>query len=195
MNSVMDSLREARRQRGLTQREVAEVMGTTQSAVARMEGGGVSPRLGTVSAYAAVVGSELTAGPPDLLGECVEHVRRALALDDPDTALRALVQFIDDALRVTSVDAVLLREPPSSGDRRWDAAVAAAAAWVARRRACDAPGWTAAPSRFLDGPWFPVADVLGRPLSAALAAHLLAAAPVEFFGRGVIIDAATLESV
>jgi len=195
MKSVMGVLREAREERGLTQREIAEAMGTTQSAVARMESGGVSPRLVTVSAYAAAVGSELTAGPPDLLGKCVEGVRQALAHDGADAALRALLQFIDDASRVPSVDAVFLREPPSTGDRRWDAAVAAGAAWVARRRGCDALGWAAAPSRFLDGPWFPAADILGRPLSAALAAHLLAVAPVEFFGRGVIIDPTTLESV
>lgn len=194
MDLVTD-LRTARRRRGMTQREVAEAMGTTQSAIARLEGHHTSPRLSTLTAYATLVGVDLAAGPPDLLDRCVADIRDALAEEDADGALRALVQFVDDATSAEQVDEVLRREPPSSGDRRWDAAVAAAAAWVARRRGCATPGWTAAPSRFLDGPWFPAADVLGRRLSAGLAAHLLVAAPPEFFGRGVVIDAETLRSV
>jgi DNA-binding XRE family transcriptional regulator len=47
----------ARRRAGLTQREVAARMGTTRSAVARLENGLFHrPRLTTVEAYAIVVG-------------------------------------------------------------------------------------------------------------------------------------------
>jgi hypothetical protein len=66
---------------------------------------------------------------------------------------------------------------------------------IARQQGVAPPAWTAAPSKYLEGPWFVVADVLGRPVTASLAAYLLSAAPADFFGRGVIIDAATLESV
>lgn len=41
---------------GLTQTEVAARMGTSQSAVARMEAGGSDVRLSTVERYAAAVG-------------------------------------------------------------------------------------------------------------------------------------------
>ncbi len=179
----------------MTQREVGESMGTTQSAVARLEGGHASPRLETLQSYAAAVGSVLTAGVRDVLAGCAASVRKSLAEGDADAALRALLQSVDDASGIDRVEEVLRREPPTTGDRRWDAALAAAAAWVARHREVESPGWAAAPSRFLDGPWFPVEDVLGRPISAQLAAHLLAVAPVEFFGRGVVIDADTLRSV
>ena len=46
----------------LTQAELAERMGTTQSAIARMEGGGVRPTLETLEKLAAAVGGELVVG-------------------------------------------------------------------------------------------------------------------------------------
>ena len=46
----------ARTQAGLTQAEVAERMGTTQSAVARLEGGKAAPSLRSLQRYAQAVG-------------------------------------------------------------------------------------------------------------------------------------------
>lgn len=51
-----------RTEAGLTQAELAERMGTTQSAVARMEGGGSRPSLDTLEKLAAAVGQELVVG-------------------------------------------------------------------------------------------------------------------------------------
>lgn len=47
---------------GLTQAELAARMGTTQSAIARMEGGGTRPTLETLEKLAVAVGSELVVG-------------------------------------------------------------------------------------------------------------------------------------
>lgn len=47
----------ARARAGLTQADVAERMGTTQSAIARMEGGRRVPSLRSVQRYARAVGS------------------------------------------------------------------------------------------------------------------------------------------
>lgn len=47
---------------GLTQAELAERMGTTQSAIARMEGGGSRPTLETLEKLAGAVGAELIVG-------------------------------------------------------------------------------------------------------------------------------------
>jgi len=49
---------DARARAGLTQAEVAARMGTTQSAVARMEGGKRPPSLRTLERYAAAVGAK-----------------------------------------------------------------------------------------------------------------------------------------
>ena len=57
---VIDQLLKARTRAGLTQDAVAEKMGTTKSAVSRLEGSGKhSPSLGTLRRYAQAVGCEL----------------------------------------------------------------------------------------------------------------------------------------
>jgi predicted transcriptional regulator len=55
---------------GLTQTQVAARMGTSQSAVARVEAGGSDVRLSTVERYAAAVGHvvEWSLGTPDQIG-------------------------------------------------------------------------------------------------------------------------------
>lgn len=51
-----------RTEASLTQAELAERMGTTQSAIARMEGGGTQPTLDTLERIAAAVGADLVVG-------------------------------------------------------------------------------------------------------------------------------------
>jgi transcriptional regulator with XRE-family HTH domain len=54
---------------GLTQVDLAHRMGTTQSAIARMEGGGTRPTLETLEKLAAAVGGELVVGVGENLSE------------------------------------------------------------------------------------------------------------------------------
>ena len=51
-----------RTEAALTQAELAGRMGTTQSAIARMEGGGTRPSLETLEKLAAAVGADLVVG-------------------------------------------------------------------------------------------------------------------------------------
>ena len=114
----------------------------------------------------------------------------AVAANDADTALRAMLQLMEDARSGRIMD--LNVDPGSTGSRRWDAFCAAAVASVASSLALPTPEWTLEPSRFLDAPWFPSEDILGRPLSVPIAGYLLANAPSEFNARGVLVDADTL---
>lgn len=57
--SVIEAMIRARAEAGLTQAEVAERAGTTQSAIARLEAGRVSPSVATLRKYAAAVGKRL----------------------------------------------------------------------------------------------------------------------------------------
>ena len=69
MNSVATIVRQARSDAGLTQAELADRAGTTQSAIARLESGGANPRLSTLEDVLAATGHELTiAATPDNSG-------------------------------------------------------------------------------------------------------------------------------
>jgi transcriptional regulator with XRE-family HTH domain len=68
--SLVAGLAEQRQSAGLSQTEVAARMGTSQSAVARLEAGEADVRASTLERYAAAVGSEITwqleDGRPDM---------------------------------------------------------------------------------------------------------------------------------
>jgi DNA-binding XRE family transcriptional regulator len=57
--SVIEALIRARTKAKLTQSELAQRIGTTQSAIARLEGGRVSPSLATLRRYAEATGARL----------------------------------------------------------------------------------------------------------------------------------------
>ncbi|WP_374624222.1 helix-turn-helix domain-containing protein [Devosia sp.] len=57
--AVIEALVRARTGAGLTQTELAKRIGTTQSAIARLEGGGTSPSLATLRRYAEATGTRL----------------------------------------------------------------------------------------------------------------------------------------
>lgn len=57
--AVIEALIKARMRARLSQSELARRIGTTQSAIARLEGGGVSPSLATLQRYAEATGSKL----------------------------------------------------------------------------------------------------------------------------------------
>ena len=58
--ALIEALVRARAAAKLTQAELAQRLGTTQSAVARLEGGRASPSFGTLRRYAAATGTRLT---------------------------------------------------------------------------------------------------------------------------------------
>ena len=59
---LVEALVRARTAAKLTQAEVARRLGTTQSAIARLEGGRVSPSFSTLRRYAEATGTRLTVG-------------------------------------------------------------------------------------------------------------------------------------
>ncbi|MDX6697285.1 MAG: hypothetical protein QOE65_682 [Solirubrobacteraceae bacterium] len=65
MKSAASIVREARTAAGLTQAELARRMGTTQSAVARLEAKGANPRLKTLEAAVRATGRSLEVDTPD----------------------------------------------------------------------------------------------------------------------------------
>ena len=60
--ALVAQLIRARTEAKLTQAELAQRLGTTQSAIARLEGGRVSPSIATLRRYAEATGTRLTVG-------------------------------------------------------------------------------------------------------------------------------------
>jgi transcriptional regulator with XRE-family HTH domain len=57
--TIIETLIRARNDAKLSQAELAKRIGTTQSAIARLESGGISPSLSTLRRYAAATGTRL----------------------------------------------------------------------------------------------------------------------------------------
>ena len=60
--ALVEALVRARAAAKLTQADIARRLGTTQSAIARLEGGRVSPSFATLRRYAEATGTRLTVG-------------------------------------------------------------------------------------------------------------------------------------
>ena len=58
--AVISAFIKARIKKGITQKELAQKMGTKQSAIARLEGGNVNPSLNFLGKLASVMGYKLT---------------------------------------------------------------------------------------------------------------------------------------
>jgi len=86
-------IREARRRAGLTQRELAERVGTTQSAIARLERGGTEP------AYERVVEAVRACG--------LELVPQLVAADDADWSIASTNLAVGPDARVRRHQAAL----------------------------------------------------------------------------------------
>ncbi len=195
MSSVVEQLVGLRRERGLTQADVAERLGTSQPVIARLEAGGRDPRLSTLERYARVVGADLdvrTAGPRGYAADLADCIRERLDRPEPTTTtFREVVQFIDDA-RAMSVEDLLHavdQEPLSTGDRRWNAVVAAAVDWVCSAAGIAAPRWTGAARWRVPAPGWVVSP------HERLHAIVRAETPPEFARHGVYVDRASLMSV
>ena len=81
--------------------------------------------------------------------------------------------------------ALLMDDPPSVGDERWDALLAALAEHLAAKHDLAPPSWT--DPRVLGRPWFPAELRVQR-------ADALVHAPAAFRKHGVYLAAADLEA-
>lgn len=93
-----DLVREARRRAGLTQRELADRAGTTQSAIARLESGRTSPSFDSVVRMLKLCGFRLDVGLDPYDDSDIAQARALLKLS-PDARLErmsAVAQFAEE---------------------------------------------------------------------------------------------------
>jgi transcriptional regulator with XRE-family HTH domain len=82
-------LRYARRRAGLTQRGLAAKAGVSQPAIARIERGGISPRLDTLEHLLRAAGATLEATPRPGAGVDATLIRAALSLSPEERIVAA----------------------------------------------------------------------------------------------------------
>lgn len=185
-------LREARCNRGLSQRAVAERSGAVQPTIAALESGRHDPGVATLERYLAAAGARLAILPTRIrpVADAADAIRRLVADRQFDDAFRELIQVADDlaaesgAVRV----ALAVTPPPAVGDRRFDAFLAAVVEHRLSEQDLVLPEWTAEPQRVCDEPWY-VSDL---PVYIARARH---ESPTAFARRGVFLIPDELASV
>jgi transcriptional regulator with XRE-family HTH domain len=185
-------LRQAREQSGLTQKDLAALAGTTQSAIAAYEAGDREPTVPVLSRIIHASGGVLTLS----LGSDTSHYRLAdVARDisrslpgDDTVALRYVFEFLrglsDDGQPVSLLVATA---PDPTGDERFDALLAAIAEDACVREGKTPPPWVFDLKRFLDRAWWV------SPLPSAKV-QALVHTPASFRRRGVMIDRRDLEA-
>jgi transcriptional regulator with XRE-family HTH domain len=93
MKSAASIVRTARREAGLTQKELADRMGTTQSAVARLEAKGANPRLKTLEKAVRATGRNLEIDAPAFpSGSIDESLTARYVRATPAVRLRSFVR-------------------------------------------------------------------------------------------------------
>jgi transcriptional regulator with XRE-family HTH domain len=178
-----------RKERGLSQADVARKMGTSQSWVARMESAEVDAGLSSVLRYLQAIGARLdlrsdpraTSGfRPMTLADLARAGR--LHRTDDEAMLRLCLQFIDDYRGADKGSRARLLEdpPPSTGDARWDAFLGALAEHLAYHDDLPTPRWVDRKGRFLKRWWF-LSDL------PSVMASAMAESPAAFRRRGIFV--------
>lgn len=187
-----DLLITARRQSGLTQAQMAKIAKTTQSAIAAYEAGRREPTVPVLQRMLEATGHNLL-----IAFEADENVYRIadLARDIRETPsknsqrrLRLVFEFLRDVNESQQLSLRFAVEPMATGDRRFDALLAAITEDSCVRGGVAPPSWVFANKRFLDEAWW-----VSNLKSAR--AQALVNTPASFRRRGVMIDRHDLVAV
>lgn len=185
-----DVLRRARRAAGLSQSQLAELAGTSQSAVAAYESGARQPTIPVLERMVRAAGAELVVDL-DVDRSLFRLSDLALAIersDDDQRKLRLVFEFLRGAAEDGHpVPMLVAAEPAPTGDPRFDALLAAIAEDLCVHAEVPPPSWVHESSRFLDRAWW-VSDL------PSARAHALVNAPASFRRRGVMLDRRDLEA-
>ena len=113
--------------------------------------------------------------------------RRLARVNDAKTRWKLVWEFLEEYRWESpgTQAALLVDDPPSVGDERWDALLAALAEHLAAKHDLAPPSWTEL--RVLRRPWFPAELRVQR-------ADALVHAPAAFRKHGVYLAAADLEA-
>jgi transcriptional regulator with XRE-family HTH domain len=177
-------LRRARRVAGLTQSQLAELAGTSQSAIAAYESGAREPTLPVLNRMIRASGHLLsvTVAPDPRLFRLTDLANQIRATDNEQRRMRLVFEFLRGADEDGQpVRLLVAAEPAPTGDRRFDALLAAIAEDLCVHAEIAPPSWVHDSDRYLDGFWW----VSNLPSARARA---LVHTPASYRRRGVMLD-------
>jgi transcriptional regulator with XRE-family HTH domain len=169
---------------GLTQRQLADLAGTSQSAIAAYESGEREPTLPVLERMVRASGHVLsvTIAPDRRLFRLTDLAGQIRATDDEQRRMRLVFEFLRGAQEDGHpVRLLVAAEPALTGDRRFDALLAAIAEDLCVHADIPPPSWVNDPDRYLDGFWW----VSNLPSARARA---VVHTPASYRRRGVMLD-------
>lgn len=185
-------LRAARRTAGIRQQDLAASAKTRQPDISTIESGARIPTVDTLERLLLHTGYRIIAvrgiGPDAV--DTADRIAGAVRGRNRDAALRAFLDYSDRLAAVTGANRVVLTvsEPPPTGSRAWDAALAAVSEFWLTKGKLPKPDWVKDPKRFLASPESPhLGNYDLEPDRASV--------PPEFLRRNVLLERATLASV
>jgi len=185
-------VRNARRASRLTQVALSERSGVPQSSISLIESGGRAPEWATVDRLLAATGQTMVAIPTrrEDASAIGHRIASAEQSGNGAEAVRAFIQLADnlaaehDEVRF----ALSISEPPRTGQKHWDAALAALVDYRLSEEDLPLPRWVQDPTRSLARSWtFGSGDFVTPVLRERV--------PKAFLDRKVLIDRDTLVSV
>jgi transcriptional regulator with XRE-family HTH domain len=187
--STAQLVREVRRGRGFTQRELASRAGITQPALADIERAAHDTRVGALSRLVGAAGYQLFVLPTTAhaAADWADHIYQELRSTrrDEEIAFRALIGLSDDLAAVSEPLRVALcvAPPAPCGDPRYDAGIAAVVEFHLSRSRLPVPNWVRESWRVLREEWVvsPYTD--------------LSEVPPAFRRHGVVLAASELASI
>ncbi len=183
-------LRAARHGAGISQEELARRARTSQPTIAAYEAGRSTPRLDTLERLLDASGFDLAleARPrirrgAEPIANVAQSITELLAHEGQESAWRRLIDFVDD-VRGSSPPggrSLVADAPKTTGDRRFDAAIAGVVELLCAEGGMPAPEWTNDPARFVE-PWWFVSELPGFEAMA------FRDSPLELARHGVFVN-------
>ena len=185
-------VRNARRASRLSQVALSERSGVPQSSISLIESGDRAPEWATVDRLLAATGQAMVIIPTrrEDVASIANRIAAAERNGDGTRAVRAFIQLADnlaaehDEVRF----ALAISEPPSTGLKHWDAALAGLADYRLTEEGLPLPRWVRDPARLLARSWTFGAGDYVTPVQRDRV-------PKAFLDRKVLIDRDTLVSV
>jgi transcriptional regulator with XRE-family HTH domain len=177
-------IRQARRAAGLTQDQLAEMAGTSQSAIAAYESGAREPTLPVLERMIRASGHVLsvTVAPDPRRFRLADLADQIRATDNEQRRMRLVFEFLRGAQEDGHpVRLLVAAEPAPTGDRRFDALLAAIAEDLCVHARIVPPGWVHGAERYIDGFWW-ISDL------PSARARALVHTPASYRRRGVMLD-------